>query len=119
MAKQKHNKTPKKKKTYFEKYDLYSDANPKDTIPVRYDTIENTKKTIRKLERLYKSKKYTHARIVQVANVLKQRLRVIVDRTKKGKRRYKIVEKYFDFLTKQRTPEKDKNKRIKLKFKGI
>jgi len=117
MSKRKHNKTPKKKKTYFEKYDLYSDANPKDTIPVRYDTLENTKKTIRKLERLYKSNKYTHARIVQVANVIKQRLRVMVDNTNKGKRRYNIIAKYFDFLTKKRTPEKSKTNRRKLIFK--
>jgi len=31
-------KTIKKKKTYFEKYDLYSDANPKDTIRIKYKT---------------------------------------------------------------------------------
>lgn len=40
-------------------------ANPKDTIRIKYDTVENTKKTIKKLERLRKSGKYTHARIVQ------------------------------------------------------
>ncbi len=43
--------TPKKKNTFFENYDLYSDANPKDTIRIKYDTLENLKKTIRKLER--------------------------------------------------------------------
>ena len=112
----KHRKTPKKKQTYFEKYDLYSDANPKDTIPVRYDTLDNTKKTIRKLERLFKNKKYSHARIVQVANVIKQRLRVIVENTQKGKRRYNLIKKYFDFLTKKRTPIKDYEKRRKLNF---
>ena len=45
------NKTPKKRKKdlYFDTYDLYSDANPNDTIRVKYDTVDNLKKTIRKL----------------------------------------------------------------------
>ena len=44
------NRTPKKAKKdlFFEKYDLYSDANPNDTIRVKYDTVDNLKKTIRK-----------------------------------------------------------------------
>jgi hypothetical protein len=113
----KHRKTPKKKSTYFEQYDLYSDANPKDTIPVRYDTMENLKKTIRKLERIYKNDSYSHARIVQVVNVIKQRLRVMVDRHKKGKRRLSLVTKYFDFLTKKRTPTKKQEARKRLIFK--
>ena len=111
-----HRKTPKKKNTYFEQYDLYSDANPKDTIPVRYDTIDNLKKTIRKLERLYKRDAYSHARIVQVMNVIKQRLRVMVDRHNKGKTRLSLASKYFDFLTKKRTPIKNKQDRKKLTF---
>ena len=90
-------RTPKKKDSelYFEKYDLYSDANPNDTISV----------------------KYNHARIVQVANVLKQRIRVIYDRTGKGIRRYRLIVRYFDFLTQERTPTKGFEKRKKLKFK--
>ena len=34
-------KTIKKKKTFFKNYDLYSNANPKDTIRIKYNTIEN------------------------------------------------------------------------------
>ena len=30
------NKTPKKKNTYFQNYDLYSDANPSDSVSVSY-----------------------------------------------------------------------------------
>jgi len=118
MAKRvKHRKTPKKQETYFEKYDLYSDANPKDTIPVRYDTVDNLKKTIKKLERLYKKGSYSHARIVQVANVIKQRLRVMVDRHKIGKRRLNLITKYFAFLTQKRTPIKSQTDRKRLLFK--
>lgn len=113
VNKNKHNATKTKKNTYFDNYDLYSDANPKDTIPIKYDTIENTKKTIQKLEKLYKQDKYPHKRIVQVANVLHQRLRVIYNNTGKGKTRYNLSRRYFQFLTKKRTPlNKDERKNI-------
>ena len=32
-------KTKKKENLYFKNYDLYSDANPKDTIPIKYKSI--------------------------------------------------------------------------------
>tara|TARA_Y100000389_G_C17420518_1_gene496403 strand:- start:833 stop:1240 length:408 start_codon:yes stop_codon:yes gene_type:complete len=100
------NSTGKKKKSYFKTgYDLYSDKNPKDTIRIKYDTIKHTKETIKKLERLYKSKKYSHKRIVQVVNVMVQRLRVIFDRTGKGKTRLKISKAYMKKL-KKRTKSK-------------
>lgn len=91
-------KTIKKKKTFFKNYDLYSNANPKDTIRIKYNTIENLKKTIKKLETLRKTKKYSHARIVQVANVMNQRLRVINNCFNKGKDRYKLSKNYFNYL---------------------
>jgi len=116
MGKTKNNHTLTKKNTYFEKYDLYSDANPKDTIRIRYDTLKNVEKTISKLERLYKTNKYPHKRIVQVANVLQQRLRVIYNNYGKGKNRKNMADKYFTFLTKKRTPLKNETDRKKLKF---
>ena len=72
-------KTPTKNKEnlYFKNYDLYSDANPKDTIRIKYATLQDVKDTIVKLERLYKAGKYKHNRIVQVVNVMTQRLKVI------------------------------------------
>ena len=36
--------TPKKDKTFFENYDLYSDANPSDTIRIKYKTLKERKK---------------------------------------------------------------------------
>ena len=104
------NNTPTKKNPYFGNYDLYSDANPKDTIRIKYDTVENTKKTIKKLEGLRKSGKYTHVRIVQVTNVMTQRLRVIYNKTGKGKTRYDLSKKYFEKLKKE---TKKKNKSTK------
>ena len=105
-------KTKKKENLYFKNYDLYSDANPKDTIRIKYKTIDDVKNTINKLEKLYKSNKYKHNRISQVANVMTQRLRVINENDK----RYKLSKKYFEFL-KNRTKEKDDKKRKMLNFK--
>ena len=104
-------KTKKKKDLFFENYDLYSDANPKDTIRIKYKTLDDVKNTIKKLENLYKTNKYKHARISQVANVMTQRLKVIgIDN------RYKLSKKYFDFL-KKRTKLKTEKERKKLIFK--
>ena len=99
--------TPTKKNLFFQNYDLYSDANPKDTIRIKYTTLDDVKKTIKKLEKLYKSNKYPHVRIVQVANVMTQRLRVINDKDK----RYILSKKYFEFI-KERTKSKDRKKMV-------
>ena len=104
-------KTPTKKNTYFENYDLYSDANPKDTIRIKYATLDDVKDTIKKLERLYKKGEYKHNRISQVVNVMTQRLKVI----NPNDERYKLSSKYFEFL-KNRTKEKNEEKRKKLVF---
>ena len=96
---------------------MYSDANPKDTIRIKYDTVENTRKTIRKLESLRKSKRYTHARIVQVANVMTQRLRVIYDKTGKAKTRYDISKRYFEKLKRQSGKSKKSRKKSRRKSK--
>jgi len=111
------NTTPTKQNLYFTNYDLYSDANPKDTIGIKYDTMNNLNKTIKKLERLYKTNQYPHKRIVQVANVLQQRLRVIYKNHNKGKDRKQLAERYFTFLTKTRTPLKTQTERKRLLFK--
>lgn len=105
------NNTKTKDKTFFENYDLYSDANPKDTIRIKYKTLQEVKDTINRLERLYKSKKITHSRNVMIVNVMTQRLRVINPNDK----RYKLSKKYFDFL-KQRTKLKNDDDRKKLIF---
>ena len=103
--------TKKKKDLFFEKYDLYSDANPKDTIRIKYKTLQDVKDTINKLEKLYKSGKYKHPRISQVANVMTQRLRVMGE-----DKRYKLSLKYFNFL-KKRTKLKTETERKKISFK--
>ena len=105
-------KTKKKENLYFKNYDLYSDANPADTISIKYKSINDVKDTIKKLERLYKTNKYPHRRISQVSNVMTQRLRVI----NSNDNRYKLSKRYFEFL-KERTKIKNENDRKKLSFK--
>lgn len=76
-------------------FDVYIDKNPKDTIPIKYTTIDDVKNTIHTLERLYKSKIYSHKRIWQVGMILYVRLKVI----KKIKLlHYKLASRYFNFL---------------------
>ena len=111
-SKYRYNKGSKSKS-----FDVYLDKNPKDTIPIKYKTVSNVKSTIRKLERLYKSGKYTHKRIWQVGMIMYVRLRAM-----KGKQKQKaLAKRYYKFLGK-RTKQKSKNKeetfkkRKKMKF---
>ena len=104
----KTNKTPNKNKTKKQflynpnnpkkSFDVYIDKNPKDTIHIKYTTLEDVKNTIDKLEKLYKNKKYTHKRIWQVGMILKVRLQVL-QRTKP--KQYALANKYFKFLGKR------------------
>ena len=93
-------KNPKKS------FDVYIDKNPKDTINIKYTTLEDVKNTIDKLEKLYKSKKYSHKRIWQVGMIMKVRLDVL--KNKKTKQ-YGLANKYFKFLGKRtKLDEKDR-----------
>ena len=76
-------------------FDVYIDKNPKDTIHIKYTTIEDVENTIDKLENLYKSKKYTHKRIWQVGMIMKVRLKVL---QLKKPIQYALANKYFKFL---------------------
>ena len=116
----KNNKTPKNKKQNKTKkqrflfnptnpkksFDVYIDKDPTDTIHIKYTTIEDVKNTIDKLEKLYKSKKYTHSRIWHVAMIMKVRLKVL---QLKKPRQYALANKYFKFLGKRtKLDEKDR-----------
>jgi len=77
---------------------VYIDKNPKDTIPIKYKTVEDVKDTISRLESLYKNKKYPHKRIWQVGMIMKVRLEVLKDIKPK---QYCLAEQYFKFLGKR------------------
>ena len=95
-------------------FDVYIDKNPKDTIHIKYTTLDDVKNTINKLETLYKKKKYTHKRIWQVGMIMKVRLKVLEN---KKPQQYNLANKYFQFLGK-RTKLEDKE-RYKLSFKKM
>jgi hypothetical protein len=108
--KNKNNKTKKQflfnPKNPKKSFDVYIDKNPKDTINIKYTTLEDVKNTIDKLEKLYKSKKYSHKRIWQVGMIMKVRLEVL--KNKKPKE-YALANKYFKFLGKRtKLDEKDR-----------
>lgn len=79
-------------------FDVYIDKNPKNTIPIRYKTVDDVKNTINRLEKLYKTKKYPHKRIWQVGMIMKVRLEVLKD---KKPREYALANRYFKFLSKR------------------
>ena len=103
-------------------FDVYIDKDPSDTINIKYTTIDDVKKTIKKLEHLFKTKKYTHKRIWQVGMIMKVRLGAILKhkktRYKKAKnieQRYKLANKYFLFLG-SRSKKKSFTERAKMIF---
>ncbi len=103
-------------------FDVYIDKNPKDTINIKYTTIDDVKNTIKKLEKLYKTKRYPHKRIWQVGMIMKVRLEAIKrHKTKKYKKakninqRYRLANRYFKFLGK-RTKKKGFKERTKMIF---
>lgn len=110
---------PNNPKTSF---DVYIDKNPNDTISIKYTTIEDVENTIRKLEKLYRQKKYPHKRIWQVGMIMKVRLEAM-NKYKKTKYpnaknvfgRYILAKRYFKFLG-QRTKINGFEERCKLKF---
>jgi hypothetical protein len=96
------NKTKKQKQTFLfnpnnpkTSFDVYIDKNPKDTIPIKYTTLEDVQNTIERLEQLYRAKKYPHKRIWQVGMIMKVRLEVL---KKKKPEQYKLAKRYFEFL---------------------
>ena len=135
----KNNKTNKNKKTKKNKktnkntfmynpnnpnksFDVYIDKNPKDTINIKYTTINDIKNTILKLEHLFKNKQYTHKRIWQVAMIMKVRIEAIkkhknnlYPKAKMVNQRFNLANKYFLFL-KSRTSKKTFQERKNMKF---
>ena len=98
----KNRKTIKTRRTFLynpknpkKSFDVYIDKNPKDTIHIKYTTLQDVKDTIANLEKLYKTKKYTHKRIWQVGMIMKVRLEVLQN---KKPQEYNLSKRYFEFL---------------------
>ena len=108
----KNHKNKTKKHFFFnptnpkKSFDVYIDKNPKDTIHIKYTTLEDVVNTIDKLEKLYKNKRYTHKHIWQVGMIMKVRLKVL---QRKKPKQYALANKYFTFLGKRtKLDEKDR-----------
>ena len=128
--KKKFSKTRKNKKQFLynpnnpkKSFDVYIDKDPSDTIHIKYTTVDDVKNTIKKLERLYKSNKYSHKRIWQVGMIMKVRLEAMLKHQKTRypnaklvKQRFDIANKYFKFLGK-RSKESNQTKRKNMNFK--
>ena len=71
---------------------LYTDENPKDTVPVKFKTREDVQKTFS--SSAFKSK--SHKRQSQIINLVEQRLRAAVKNAKdpKTKKRLKAAHTY-------------------------
>lgn len=89
-------------------FNVYVNRNPKNTIPIKYTTLQDVKNTIKKLERLYKTGKYPHVRIWQVGMILKVRLRALKD---KKPIHFKLASKYSAFLG-RRTRAKNRKQMV-------
>ena len=103
-------------------FDVYIDKNPNDTISIKYTTVKDVGKTIKKLERLYKKGKYSHKRIWQVGMIMKVRLEAMLKHKKskypnavKVRERFNLSNKYFKFLGKRTKVNGEKNRK-KMKF---
>lgn len=100
-------------------FDVYIDKDPSDTIPIKYTTVKDVKNTIKKLEKLYKERKYTHKRIWQVGMIMKVRLEAINKNHKNAKDIYKrfiLSEKYFKFLRERTKTSEEKRRKMIFKL---
>ena len=84
---------------------LYTDENPKDTVPVKFRTKEDIVDTLN--SSTFKSK--THKRQSQIINLIEQRLRVTLERAKdlETKKRLKRAHDYIKIKC-QKSKEKTK-----------
>ena len=104
-------------------FDVYINKRPEDTIPIKYTTVKDVKKTIKKLERLYKTRKYPHKRIWQVGMIMKVRLEAmkkhkskLYPKAKDVAKRFRLANKYFKFLG-TRSKKKTFKERKSMTFK--
>ena len=84
----------------------------KEYFPINFDTVNDVKNTILKLETLYKNNKYEHRKVSHVSMIMYGRLKLLKDKKKKE---FELAERYFEFL-KERT-KLSQIQRHKFKFK--
>ena len=86
---------------------LYTDENPKDTVPVKFRTVEDIKKTLNRSD--FKSK--SHARQSQIINLIHQRARAAYKNAKDPEVK-KRLKKSFEYAEKRKEASKEKTKKL-------
>ncbi len=86
---------------------LYTDENPKDTVSVKFKTKQDVSDTLNKSS--FKSK--SHKRQSQIINLIHQRLRVAVERTKDPEKKKRLKSAY-DYIKNKKEVSKEKTKRL-------
>lgn len=87
---------------------LYTDENPKDTVPVKFRTKEDIQETINRPD--FKSK--SHARQSQILNLIEQRTRVALSRAKDSDTK-KRLKRAHDYIVAKCEASKKKTQRLK------
>ncbi len=87
---------------------LYTDENPNDTVSVKFKTKEDIVKTIN--SKSFKSK--SHKRQSQILNLIEQRLRVALRRSKDPETK-KRLQRGYDYIKSKCEASKEKTKRLR------
>ena len=87
---------------------LYTDENPKDTVSVKFSTVQDVKDTFSKAS--FKSK--SHKRQSQIINLVHQRSRAAYQNAKDPKVK-KRLKKAYDYAKKRKEASKRKTQRMK------
>ena len=86
---------------------LYTDENPKDTVSVKFSTVQDIKDTLSKES--FKSK--SHARQSQIINLIHQRVRVAYERAKEPEVKARL-KKALDYAEQRKEASKEKTKSL-------
>jgi hypothetical protein len=86
---------------------LYTDENPKDTVSVKFSSVQDIKDTLSKQS--FKSK--SHKRQSQIINLIHQRVRAAHKNAKDPKVKARL-KKAFDYAKKRKEASKEKTKRM-------
>ena len=87
---------------------LYTDENPKDTVKIKFSTRQDIIDTLSKTS--FKSK--PHARQSQIINLIHQRVRAALGRTKDPQKKAKL-RSAFEYIKKRKEASKKKTQRLK------
>ncbi len=93
---------------------LYTDENPKDTVGIKFSTRQDVVDTLNKSS--FKNK--SHARQSQIINLIHQRVRAALGRTKDPKKKKKL-QSAFNYIKQRKEASKRKTQRLKNKKKNI